>query len=102
MPYWGYWVKYKEKKSLCCSVIKLQKLGSASAVNGHQGRWATLNHRKCTWKICVLQSGAEILTHACEYSLKCLDSKIEFINLITKDFCSNVNGPVSGEALFSG
>jgi hypothetical protein len=50
----------------------------------------------------VVQSGAEVLTHACECSLKCLDWKMEFIYLITKDFCSNVNEPVSGEAVFSG
>jgi hypothetical protein len=31
-----------------------------------------------------------------------MDLKIEFIYLITRDFCSNVNEPVSGEALFNG
>ena len=76
------------------------KIESASAVNGHQGQLFTQSHRKCTWKIFVLQSGAEVIT--CEFSLKYLAWKIEFIYLITKYFCSNVNEPVSGETLFSG
>jgi hypothetical protein len=52
--------------------------------------------------MCVVQSRAEVLTQAYECSLKCWDWKMEFIYLITKDFCSNVNEPVSGEVLFSG
>jgi hypothetical protein len=48
----------------------------------------------------VVQSGAEVPTQACECSLKCLESKIEYIYLITKKISLlDVNEPVSGGAL---
>jgi len=52
--------------------------------------------------MCVLQSRAEVVTHACDCSLKCLDSRIEFIYLIQKASVTDVNGSASGEALFNG
>jgi hypothetical protein len=51
---------------------------------------------------CVLQSDAEFLTNACEFSLKYLVSKIEFIYLIAKNSLVDVNEPVNGEVLVSG
>jgi hypothetical protein len=51
---------------------------------------------------CVLQCDAEFLTNACEFSLKYLVSKIEFIYLIGKTSLVDVNEPVNGEVLFSG